>query len=83
MFLVGKSLHKSTSESSWKMKLKDVYFGAKKFEAHIAFFVISISHELSEDPRMKYLVYLDLLEVLGVFKSRSSGLPLLYIAFKK
>lgn len=42
------------------MKLKDVYFGAKKFEAHIAFFVISISHELSEDPRMKYLVYLDL-----------------------
>lgn len=31
-FLVGKSLPKSTSESSWKVKLKDVYFGAKNLK---------------------------------------------------
>lgn len=41
-------------------EIKRCLFWCKKFEARIAFFVINISHELSEDPRMKYLVYLDL-----------------------
>lgn len=45
---VLKFLDEGASESSWKMRLKDVYSGAENVELHPWLFIICLFHELLE-----------------------------------